>query len=166
MHEFYTKNYKILLNKWTATCIIIDWKTQRCKDVSFHHCHVSHISQGCECKDFSPFYPCELFFLRLSCEFMRLRWTNLRERLVEKPESPLPFDSGSIVSQLCAWPVCPWGWGWVILSQVSLPLCKIWGSLSRSLCHRSVRTQSWPNRATSNAGLLLLLAAVQEFKKF
>lgn len=99
MHEFYTKNSKILLNKWTATCIIIDWKTQRCKDVSFHHCHVSYISQGCECKDFSPFYPCELFSLRLSCEFMRLRWTNLRERLVEKPESPLPFDSGSIVTQ-------------------------------------------------------------------
>ena len=54
------------------------------------------------------------FLSKLGCEFVRLRRTNLRDRLLENPESPLLFDSEPLLmSQFCAQPlpsegVLPW----------------------------------------------------------
>ena len=50
--------------------------------------------------------PTRAFLSKLGCEFVRLRRTNLRDRLLENPELPLLFDSEPLLlSQFCARPL-------------------------------------------------------------
>ena len=49
--------------------------------------------------------PTQDFLSKLGCEFVRLRRTNLRDRLLENPEPPLLFDSEPLLSQFCARPL-------------------------------------------------------------
>ena len=50
--------------------------------------------------------PTWAFLSKLSCQFVRVRRTNLRDRLLENPESPLLFDSVPLLlSQFCARPL-------------------------------------------------------------